>query len=237
MQAEAQSYAKTLAQDGVVIVENYLDDNTCDELYEEISDEIESGDIDVVQGGQDYSYSDFVNWDGAVANERSGRDDGMMDVFNVDELVPEVREFKTDEEVQRIINGAVSEQYSPDNVNVYWNRSVTTTRDFHADTYGGKFKSFVYLTDVPDRSYGPFSYIRGSHQTSGLKIKVSKWINEKIKDNPSTDAVFYDEDDAVYCTTPKGTLIIANQAGYHKGHPQQEGRERMLMTTSYTTAE
>lgn len=234
MQAEVQSHAKTLAEDGVVIIEDYLDGETCDELYQKISGEIETGGIDVVRGDHDYGYSDFVNWDGAVANERSGRDEGMMDVFNVDTLVPEVESFKTDEEVQWIINGAVSEQYSPDNVNVYWNRSVTTTRDFHADTYGGKFKSFVYLTDVPDRSYGPFSYIRGSHQTSGLKIKVSKWINEKLKGNPSTDAVFYDEDDAAYCTAPKGTLIIANQRGYHKGHPQEEGRERMLMTTSYT---
>jgi hypothetical protein len=157
----------------------------------------------------------------------------MLDVFNVDMAVSEVKSFKTDETINKIINQATSEEYSPDNVNVYWNQSVTTTRDFHADTYGGKFKSFVYLTDVPDRSYGPFSYVKGSHKSSKLKAKVSGIVN-KIKDNPSTDAVFYDEDDVIYCTAPKGTLIIANQAGYHQGHPQKEGKERMLLTTSYT---
>jgi hypothetical protein len=90
----------------------------------------------------------------------------MLDVFNVDSAVPEVSSFKS--------------QYSPDNINVYWNRSVTTTRDFHADTYSGQFKSFVYLTDVPDRSHGSFSYVKGSHRSSKTKRKVSKLAN-KVK--------------------------------------------------------
>ena len=234
MQAETQNYARTLEENGIVIIEDYLDEDTCDDLYEEISHEIEEGGYDVVEGGDHgYNYSDFVNWDGPVANKRTGRDEGMLDVFNVDSAVPEVSSFKSDEVVNNIINRATPEQYSPDNINVYWNRSVRTTRDFHADTYSGKFKSFVYLTNVPDRSYGPFSYVKGSHRSSKAKRKVSKLAN-KVKGNPSTNAVFYDADNVIYGTAPKGTLIIANQSGYHRGHPQEEGRERMLMTASYT---
>jgi len=237
MQAETQNYARTLEENGIVIIEDYLDEDTCDDLYEEISHEIEEGDYDVAEGGNHgYNYSDFVDWDGPVVNKRTGRDEGMLDVFNVDSAVPEVNSFKSDEMINDIINRATPEQYSPDNINVYWNRSVRTTRDFHADTYSGKFKSFVYLTNVPDRSYGPFSYVRGSHQSSKTKRKVSKLAN-KVKGNPSTNAVFYDADNVVYGTAPKGTLIIADQSGYHRGHPQEEGRERMLMTTSYTPTE
>jgi len=237
MQAKTQGHAKTLTEDGIVIIDDYLDEETCDELYEEISHEIENGDYDVVEGGDHgYDYSDFVNWGSPVVNKRTGRDDGMLDVFNVDLAISEVKSFKTDEMVNEIIDQATSEQYSPDNLNVYWNQSVTTTRDFHADTYGGKFKSFVYLTDVPDRSYGPFSYVKGSHQSSKAKQKLSKLAN-KVKGNPPSNALFYDEDNVTYCTAPKSTLIIANQAGYHKGHPQKEGNERMLMTTSYTPDE
>jgi hypothetical protein len=236
MQTETQDYARTLEEDGIVIIEDYLDEDTCNDLYKEISHEIEEGDYDVVEGGDHgYGYSDFVDWDGPVVNKRTGRDDGMLDVFNVDSAVPEVESFKTDAMVNDIINRATSEQYSPDNLNVYWNRSVTTTRDFHADTYSGKFKSFVYLTDVSDRSYGPFSYVKGSHRSSKAKRKVSQLAN-KVKGNPSTEAVFYDENNVIYCTAPKGTLIIANQAGYHRGHPQEERSERMLMTTSYTAS-
>jgi len=157
----------------------------------------------------------------------------MIDVFNIDEAISKCDSFKTDPEINEIINIAASEQYSPDNVNVYWNRSVTTTRDFHADTYKGKFKSFLYLTDVPQKSYGPFSYVKGSHNPSVLRRKTTKLVN-KVRDRQSTDAILCDEDDITYFTAPKGTLIIANQGGYHRGHPQEEGKERMVLTTSYT---
>ncbi|WP_338729856.1 hypothetical protein [Haladaptatus sp. DJG-WS-42] len=235
MTTDEANYANTLAEDGVVVIENYLDEDRCGELYAKISNAIENEEIDVVRG-DGYSYNELANWGGAVANERSGRDDGMIDVFNLDSVVPDVASFKFDKTINNIINLAASESYSPDNVNTYWNRSVTATRDFHADTYGGKFKSFVYLTDVPNRSYGPFTFIKGSHKVSRVKVKTSSLVN-KIKNKPSTDAVFYDEKDVEYYTAPKGTLIIANQAGYHRGHPQKEGEERMLMTTSYTPEE
>jgi hypothetical protein len=236
MQGTPQDQGETLREDGFVVIEDYLEAETCNTLYERISHEIEDGDFDLVEGeDHEYSYSDFVDWDGPVANKRIGRDDGMIDVFNVDSVVPEVSDFKNDEDVNEIIDQASDQEYTPENVNVYWNRSVTTTRDFHADSYSSKFKSFVYLTDVPDRSYGPFSYISGSHRISTPKRKASEFIN-RLRGNPVTDAVFYDTDSIEYCTAEKGTLIIANQAGYHMGHPQEEGRERMLMTTSYTPA-
>jgi hypothetical protein len=42
-----------------------------------------------------------------------------------------------------------------------------------------------------------------------MKQKSTSLLN-KVKGDPSTDAVFYDEDEAIYCTVPKGTLIVAN---------------------------
>jgi hypothetical protein len=180
-------------------------------------------------------YSELAKLGEPVVNKRSGeRDDGMLDVFNVDLAVSEVADFKNEKKIQRMISEAVGEQFTPDNVNVYVNKSVTDTRDFHADTYAGKFKSFVYLTDVLNESYGPFAYVKGSHDSSKIKQKVSKLTN-KVRGNPDTDAVFYDESDVIKCTAPRGTLIIANQAGYHRGISQKQGRERMLLTTSYTT--
>lgn len=232
MQSASEEHANSLERDGVVVIEDYLDADVCDTLYSEISEAIDGDGIDVVRGGG-YSYEELVNWGGPVAEERTGRDEGMIDVFNADELFPEVASFKTDRTVNEIVERAASSSYAPENVNVYWNRSVTDTRDFHADTYTGKFKSFLYLTDVPDRSYGPFGYVKGSHRASSLKVGVSKLLNS-IRNRPPTDGVFYDEDAVVYYTAGKGTLIIANQAGYHRGHPQEAGKERMLMTTSYT---
>lgn len=159
----------------------------------------------------------------------------MIDTFNIDKKIAKVAQFKNDSLIKNAINRAVPDDYSADNVNVYWNRSVINTRDFHTDNYSGKFKSFLYLTDVPSLSYGPFTYITGTHKTSQLKQTVSGMVN-RLKRIKYTDAVFYDESNKKYCTASKGTLIIADQTGYHRGHPQEEGRERMLLTTSYTNS-
>jgi len=232
MGMDPNQYAERLASDGVVIIDQYFDDDTCDQLFEGIKSCIENGRMDVVEEGE-YTYAELANWSGAVANERKLPDDGMIDVFNIDDSIPECDSFKMDPEINEIINMAVSKEYSPDNVNVYWNRSVTTTRNLHADTYQGKFKSFLYLTDVPEKSYGPFSYVKGSHNPSVLQRKTTKLIN-KIRGRQSTDAIDYKEYNVTYFTAPKGTLIIANQGGYHRGHPQEEGKDRMVLTTSYT---
>lgn len=232
-----EEHSQTLHNEGLVIVEDFIDEEQCEELYNNISTTIENGDIDIVEGGEeDFDYSDLANWGGPVIKKRTGRDEGMIDVFNIDERISTVKDFKNDEFVRNIIGGSRSNQYSPDNVNVYWNRSVTGTRGFHADTYSGKFKSFVYLTDVPDRSYGPFTYVKGTHEPPQIKQTVSGMVN-RVKGDRYTDAVFYDESNVTYCTAPKGTLIIADQTGYHRGYPQEPGRERMLMTTSYTPVE
>jgi hypothetical protein len=230
-QQVAADHAQTLARDGIVVVPDYWDADRCDTVRETVEEAL-AGDIAEARPGEDYG--DLVARGEPVLKQRSGeRDDGMLDIFNMASVAPALAEFKSDSFVGDIVNGAADEPYSPDNVNVYVNRSVTNTRDFHADTYTGKFKSFVYLTDVPDRSYGPFAYIKGSHEKSGLTRTASTLVN-KVRDDPDTNAVFYDDSDVVVCTAPKGTLIIANQAGYHRGMPQEQGYERMLATTSYT---
>jgi hypothetical protein len=232
-QDQVETHTDTLRFDGIVVIEDYLDPETCDDIRTRIEEVLNDDDLTIVEGGE-MSYHEFANMGEPVVNKRSGeRDDGMLDVFNVDLVVREVAEFKNDEMIRQMVSGAAGEEYSPDNANVYVNKSVTDTRDFHADTYAGKFKSFVYLTDVPDESYGPFAYVRGSHDSSKVKQKISKVAN-KVRGNPNTDAVFYDESDVVRCTAPRGTLIVANQAGYHRGIPQKKGNERMLLTTSYT---
>lgn len=62
MQAETQNYARTLEEDGIVIIGDYLNEDTCDDFYEEISHKIDEEDYDVVEGGDHgYTYSDFIN--------------------------------------------------------------------------------------------------------------------------------------------------------------------------------
>jgi hypothetical protein len=237
MKANTESISENLRRDGIVVVEDYLEESTCDDFRKEIESRLSDG-MKTSELGM--GYSDLANAGEPIVDQRSGdRDDGMLDIFNMYLAVPELKTLKEDDFIQDVISKAAQEPYTADNLNIYVNRSVTNTRDYHADTYAGKYKAFVYLTDVPNDAYGPFSYVKESHraalpETSGIRIRFREFVNEKIRGVPSTNAVFHKSWNVKTCTAPKGTLIIANQAGLHRGMPQEEGKERMLVSTSYT---
>jgi hypothetical protein len=233
LDVDADTHAATLAADGVVVVEEFLAPALCDEIREAVESRLDH----LPRAGPDDGYGSLAARDEPVVKERTGaNDDGMLDVFNMDRAVPALAQFKRDRFVAELVNGAAGERYTPDTCNVYANRGVTDTRDFHADTYAGKFKSFVYLTDVPDERYGPFQYIPGSQDPSVVRRKAAQLVN-RVRGRPPTDGVFHDADDALVCTAPKGTLIVADQSGLHRGTPQEPGFERLLATTSYTPAD
>jgi hypothetical protein len=232
MSIPTDTLAKQLQQDGVVTYEGFWEGDRCDRVRREIQSLLENDELDVVDDNN--SYEDLASAERSIVLDRSGTaDDGMIDIFNIDYTVDEVREYKKNTDIAEIINKATEKQYSVDNANAYVNNSVTSTRGFHADTYSGKFKSFLYLTDVPNESYGPFSYVKKSHDKSKIQQTTTSLIN-RVQGNRSTDARNVNESEISKFTADKGTLIIGNQAGYHRGWPQDEGYERMLLTNSFT---
>lgn len=219
---DVDEYAQTLESDGIVIVPDFLDADKCDDIFEKIKQYVENADDEEDHGD-------------VIIHRRGsqGIDEGMIDVDNIDYAVSGITDIIEDRSINDIINNAASEEYSNHKINTYWNKSVTNTRGFHADTYTGKYKCFIYLTDVPDKSYGPYTYVKGSHEPSKVQ-KIGKYAVNKLRRNRLTDAVNVDQSNIVHCTAEKGTLIISNQSGYHRGYPQQEGRERMLLATHFT---
>lgn len=222
---------ESLRRDGIVVIGDYLDEERCDEIKNDIESRIEDG---MRTSDPEMGYGDMVKVGEPILNQRSGdRDDGMLDIFHMDLVIPKLRDVKRDNFIRKVISRAAREKYTPNSLNIYVNRSVTSTRDYHADTYSGKYKAFVYLTDVPDVSHGPFSYIKGSHRPSRIRQLFRSLINSRFRDVPKTNAVFYDDSAVETCIAPKGTLIIANQAGLHRGIPQDDGKERMIISTHY----
>lgn len=229
--AELDTHANRLARDGIVVVENYLSPVKCDDLRHGVEEEVESGRLKVAEGASNYQA--LAGAGEPVIDRRGGeRDVGMFDIFNMQMAIPELADVKEDPRIEGIINGAADVEYRSENLNIYINRSVTNTRAYHADTYTGKYKAFVYLTDVPDENHGPFSYVRQSQAPGRLKRKVTALVN-RLRGLPRTNAIFYKRSNILTCTAPRGTLIIANQAGLHRGMPQEQGKERMLISLSY----
>jgi len=91
-------------------------------------------------------------------------------------------------------------------------------------------KAFVYLTDV-GAEHGPFEYVPGS-QAGGRRI-VREWVPMgygRVSDDELADKV-PDAELATF-TGPKGTLILCNTSGLHRGGFATAG-PRVLATATY----
>ena len=99
-------------------------------------------------------------------------DDGMIDIFRVDRLVPECGELFERERRNEFLLGALRKasgvRYEPRPFNFYYNRGVTATRGYHADGFGPKVKSFLYLNDVSTNDDGPYCFGLGTHDNLAL---------------------------------------------------------------------
>ena len=229
---EIDTLARELADNGVISVEGYLSERLCDEIREEVKTALDDGTYEYAD--DDMTGGEMMAASRTIVHERSGEDDdGMLDIFNIDESIDEIRDIKTDEFISSIIDQDSGSDFEPENINVYYNRSVGSTRGYHFDSYNSQYKAFVYLTDVPDESYGPYSYIKGSHKRSYLRRRAEGILNRARGEKP-TAAIRYDDRDIRTFTAHKGTLIISDQTGYHRGIPQERGKERMLISNSHT---
>lgn len=229
---EIDALAGELANNGVISVEGYLSEQLCDDIRGEVKSALDEGSYEYAD--DDMTGGEMMAASRTIVNERSGEDDdGMLDIFNIDESIEEIRKIKHDDFISSIIDRASEDEFEPENINIYYNRSVGSTRGYHFDSYNTQYKAFVYLTDVPDKSYGPYSYIKGSHKRSYIRRRVEGILN-RARDEKPTAAIRYDAGDIKSFTAPKGTLIISNQTGYHRGIPQEKGKERMLISNSHT---
>ena len=173
-----------------------------------------------------------------VRRPSDGREDydtGMIDIRNVDRAVPEVGTIFQDPELARAMSEACGQPVRCQNCNTLVNDSVVNTRAWHSDSTGiVQYKAFIYLTDVPDTSFGPYCYVKGTH-----KLEWRKYANFFVnwqKGRPITDMRATDPQREVKLTAPRGTLILSNQNGFHRGWPQQPGRRRLMILGNFVAA-
>jgi len=159
-------------------------------------------------------------------------DTGMIDFLDIHNEVAPISEFRNDAFIKGIIDEAHGSSVSVVQTSFYRTLSLQNPRSFHMDVFKRTtYKAFVYLTDVPNTDFGPYSFINSSHRPN-----VSRYLNlilNSVKGYPLTDARIHQKRDAFPFLAKKGTLIITNQRGYHRGHPQKDSHERMLLTNAY----
>ena len=238
---------ETLAREGILILKNFLNDD----LILEAEKSVASMKKILVQTNGDKNY-DFDNLfvqsstapelvgyrklsthPKAVANIRTGADEGMIDVFNFDKF------FSGDKEQLRkpFSDPALMELFQSDSsqseattLNLYLNSNITKTRWFHVASYDTSYKGLCYLTDVPSLDFGPYCYIRKSH-VDGPWRRINQQFSSLLPFK--TEAPIFDPLDIIPCVAPKGSLILSDQSGIHRGFPQSPGHERQVLVMRY----
>ena len=152
----------------------------------------------------------------------------MIDVFNVNRLLGKLGDeiykvFLKDWLVDLLKNS--NEPVNPKNLNLYINHSVTSTRGFHVDSNYRSIKGFIYLTDVNTIEDGPYCFVKGTHIDTPFS-KVNKSLGEK-------EAPFINILDIIPVLGKKGTLILSDQSGIHRGIPQRIGSIREVLVMRY----
>lgn len=238
--------SKLLEAEGIVIVRNFLDSDqlsSADEAIAKVTDALAAASSDrnyeddeiLVQSSQPVvsGYNALASHPKAVATVRRGADAGMVDVFNVDRLAGSQRDLLRAPFSGQGILSLIAEGDHPleaKNLNLYVNRGITQTRGFHVDSFGKTLKGFVYLSDVTSLDDGPYCFVRRTH-VDGPWRKANQKISELAQ--AKTEAPFVNISMAVPVLAPRGSLILSDQAGVHRGIPQAPGAERRVLVMRY----
>ena len=95
-----------------------------------------------------------------IKNNPNSADSGMLDIFFVDRLIPEISNIKQND-IIKILENTTGQKVVPLKTNAYLNDSIKNTRMYHIDNAQPViYKAFIYLSDVPDLSYGPYSFVK-----------------------------------------------------------------------------
>ena len=235
-----------LDREGIVIVRNFLSEEVI-ALGERASDRVKAAldkapagtnvedDEIFLQGGEEVVkvYADLAAHPKSIITVRKGADAGMVDVFNIDRLIGEDREALRAPFLQDWLLKLISEKdetLTPDNMNLYLNRGIEKTRGFHADSYRQNLKGFVYLSDVTGLGDGPYCFVRRSHK-DGPWRRANKKISELAANKKETP--FVDLSMIVPVIAPRGSFVLSDQAGFHRGIPQAPGAERRVLVMRY----
>lgn len=185
------------------------------------------------------TYKDLASARCPTFSLREGVDNGMVDIFSADQLVPNfaqsVRKLAADFQVEELLSRVTGHALRLKNFNIYLNETVTSTRGWHVDSYGGRqFKLFIYLTDVLSLADGPYCYVQDSPGNPGFE-EANRFL-ATLTDQKPTDVLAIDQRKATALLSPAGQVIISNQSGAHRGHPQEQGAVRCLAALNFSAA-
>lgn len=188
-----------------------------------------------------YAYREIQSMDKPFINVRSRKenveDSGKIDIFRFDDLakkygmdnIIKCHKALSHPEIEAFIEKFSG--YPAVQSNLYFDGGVTTPRGPHIDNNLEQYKIFLYLSDVLDKTNGPYCFVPKSHKKRGWMSK-ERLINS-VKKMMSTEVSSLEFDTYTKMCAPAGTAIISCQSGIHGAFPQSNRGRRALILGNY----
>ena len=168
-------------------------------------------------------------------------------IFGAEHLCPEAMAFMTDQYLQSISDqyygaetlvGTLLVNHVQENNNT---DNLGSGGDWHRDRYLRQFKAIVYLDDVEGEN-GPFQYIKSSntnknHDTNS-DMNIMGYSNYEVRFDHDHVQKLIDlaPHRLVTFTAKKGTVILVDTSGIHRGMPLQNGDRFAMFNYYYPSA-
>ena len=216
----------TLVQDGIVILNYYVDSNVCNQIVAELEETSNK----ILQGTFDGHHSKHQLKQKAF---RIGEVDKLSDtadkIFFKDRLINEIAKAY-------VSKTAFSYRREAD---YKLEAGHLLQADLpHFDDWRHRFKAFLYLTDVNEDN-APFVYYKGSHEQHSWKYKYH--LEYELEGTSGRYGHFFLQEmeaikkmrnyEELVCTGKAGTLILADFRGIHKGTTLKNGKRILLNNT------
>ena len=153
----------------------------------------------------------------------------QADVINI----PEVQELIGDEKLLSVIQEYLGTKPILTQANLWFTHNINTDFSTNAQLFHRDFdherwlKVFVYLNDVTYRN-GPHCFVKHSHREVG-----SVGRGAYTRESDDTILRHYPKEHIVMHEGRRGTLVIEDTRGYHKGLPVIDG-ERIMLQFEYS---
>ena len=89
----------------------------------------------------------------------------------------------------------------------------------------------LHFLPLVTRTCGPYTYVKESHIDSSF-VKINKKISSVLPNETETPIVL--RNNIVPALAKKGTLVISDQGGSHRGFPQTKGFQRTVAVMNFS---
>ena len=209
---DIQKILANLQHKGIHVIENYWSDESCLELTSKIDKAISTD-------------QECLHWTDAEGADHR--------IWEAEKLSASFAEFLNDpfiEKIRKYYSGIlIDEKLLLAARLTFTSGNLGSGGGWHRDSpHSLQFKAILYLSDVKVES-GPFEYFEQSHsewssiqllQNQLCKANQFRFTNEDIEKIESSQAIICSSKPFL---ANKGTLLLVNTKGIHRGRPIQQG--------------